>query len=158
MARAASGRRVGPAFVPGFLFVISSKMPQLPRRPSLVRCTAARLHDFVIRASQRYARAYFVGLNDVRSHNNPAATERSYPSHSLTNFYSALTTYRPCPVGDFKIAAPQMFARHAPIKKFSSTVIRRALNSTCRFCVVDQTLANASMVSTVSTMQRFYDT
>ena len=76
----------------------------------------ARLHDSVIRASQRYARAYFVGLNDVRSHNNPAATERSYPSHSLTNFYSALTTYRPCPVGDFKIAAPQTFARHAPIK------------------------------------------
>jgi hypothetical protein len=40
--RAASGRRVGPAFAPGFLFVISSKMPQHPRPPGLVRCEAAR--------------------------------------------------------------------------------------------------------------------
>jgi hypothetical protein len=43
-------------------------------------------------------------------------------------------------------------------QKVAGAVDRRAFNSTWRFCAVDQTLAIAPTVSTVSTMQRFCDT
>lgn len=43
-------------------------------------------------------------------------------------------------------------------QKYSSTVDRGASNSTWRFCALHQTFAFAPLVSTVSTMQRFYDT